>query len=280
MSQPPGFVDKDRPSYVCRLRKLIYGLKQAPMTWYMALKQHLLRTGFVNFMADTSLFIHSSGPHITYVLVYVDDIIVTGNNNVLVASVLTSFAERFSIKDPSDLHYLLGIVVTRSARGLHLMQKKYITDLLTKHNMLDAKPVHTPLQTTPQLTLDGGELFPDPSAYRSIVGSLQYLAFTRPDISFAVNKLSQFVHKLNRDHLQAAKWVLCYLSGTISHGIFLHASSPMHLHAFSDADWAGDTNDYISTNRYIIYLGNNPVSWSSRKQWGVARSSTDRSIEL
>ena len=226
-------------------------------------------------MADTSLFIHSSGCDITYVLVYVDDIIVTGNNTVVVERVLASFAERFSIKDPSDLHYFLGIEVTRSNQGLHLTQRKYITDLLNKYNLAEAKPVNTPLAASTPLILNSGDTLPDASQYRSIVGSLQYLAFTRPDVSFAVNKLSQFVHKPTHDQLQAAKRVLRYLAGTRNHGIFLQASSPMTLHAFSDADWAGDTNDYISTNGYLIYIGTNPISWSSRKQRGVARSSTE-----
>lgn len=275
MKQPPGFVDTDRPSFVCRLRKPIYGLKQAPRAWYMALKQHLLTDGFVNSMADTSLFIKSSGHHITYVLVYVDDIIVTGNSQRQVDHVLESFAHRFSIKDPSDLHYFLGIEVTRSAVGLHLMQRKYIIDLLTKNNMLDCKPVTTPMAASTQLTLNGGDPLPDASQYRSIVGSLQYLSFTRPDISFAVNKLSQFVHKPTQEHWQAARRLLRYLAGTPTHGILLHKSSPMTIHAFSNADWAGDSNDYVSTNGYLIYLGRNPISWSSRKQRGVARSSTE-----
>ncbi|KAG7586548.1 Zinc finger CCHC-type [Arabidopsis thaliana x Arabidopsis arenosa] len=275
MSQPPGFVDKDRPSYVCRLHKPIYGLKQAPRAWYMALKQFLLSSGFTNSMADTSLFILSSGSTITYVLVYVDDILVTGDNAIMVSNVLASFADRFSIKDPTDLHYFLGIEVTRSPRGLHLMQRKYIMDLLNKNNMLDAKPVTTPLPTTPKLTLLTGEKLPDASQYRSVVGSLQYLSFTRPDIAYAVNRLSQFVHQPTDAHWNAAKRVLRYLAGTPTHGIQLTASSPMTLHAFSDADWAGDTEDYVSTNGYLIYLGRNPISWSSKKQRGVARSSTE-----
>lgn len=275
MSQPPGFVDKDKASFVCRLRKPIYGLKQAPRAWYMALKQHLFHTGFTNSLADASLFIHSSSTSITYVLVYVDDILVTGNNEKMVRNVLASFADRFSIKDPTDLHYFLGIEVTRSSSGMHLMQRKYIADLLAKNNMTDAKPVTTPLPTSPKLTLTTGEPLPDASQYRSVVGSLQYLAFTRPDISYAVNRLSQFMHKPTHDHWQAAKRVLRYLSGTQTHGIYLHASSPLTLHAFSDADWAGDTDDYVSTNGYVIYIGSNPISWSSKKQRGVSRSSTE-----
>ena len=146
MAQPPGFVDKDQPSHVCRLRKAIYGLKQAPRAWYMELKQHLLNIGFVKSLADTSLFIYSHGTTLLYLLVYVDDIIVTRSDPTSVAAVLNSLAERFSIKDPTDLHYFLGIEATRTNKGLHLMQRKYITDLLAKHNMLNAKHVATPLR--------------------------------------------------------------------------------------------------------------------------------------
>lgn len=141
--------------------------------------------------------------------------------------------------------------------------------------MLDAKPVTTPLPTTPKLTLTTGDKLPDASQYRSVVGSLQYLSFTRPDIAYAVNRLSQFVHQPTDAHWHAAKRILRYLAGTTTHGIKLHSSSPMAFHAFSDADWAGDNDDYVSTNGYLIYLGRNPISWSSKKQKGVARSSTE-----
>ncbi|XP_019101805.1 PREDICTED: uncharacterized protein LOC109133272 [Camelina sativa] len=138
----------------------------------MALKQHLLDSGFTNSLADASLFIHSSGSQLTYVLVYVDDIIVTGSHSSTVHAVLTAFADRFSIKDLVDLHYFLGIEVSRSKRAMHLMQRKYINDLLLKTNMLDARPVSTPLATTPKLTLTSGAPLDDPSNYRSVVGSL------------------------------------------------------------------------------------------------------------
>lgn len=275
MTQPPGFLDRDRPQHVCRLKKPIYGLKQAPRAWYMALKHHLLEIGFKNSLADTSLFTFIAGAQQTYILVYVDDIIVTGSDPRHVASVLQSLGHRFSIKDPVDLHYFLGVEVTRSPKGLHLMQRRYILDLLTRTNMLDAKTMSTPMQTTLKLTLKDGPSLSDASQYRFIVGSLQYMAFTRPDISFAVNRLSQFMHQPTECHWQAVKRVLRYLAGTPSHGVYMKAGSPLTLHAFTDADWAGDTDDYVSTNAYVIYFGSTPVSWSSKKQNGVACSSTE-----
>lgn len=275
MAQPPGFTDPTRPTHVCRLWKAIYGLKQAPRAWYSELRSFLISSGFKNSLSDTSLFILKVQGKFIYVLVYVDDILVTGTDSHLVQRVITRLANRFSIKDMGDLSYFLGIETKRTSQGMHLMQKKYITDLLAKANMLHAKPVATPLPTHPKLTLNSGQPLTDPHEYRQLVGSLQYLALTRPDISYAVNRLSQFMHKPTSDHWQALKRVLRYLSGTLTHGIFLRRDNSTNLHAFSDADWAGDSDDYVSTNAYIVYIGSHPVSWTSKKQQGVARSSTE-----
>lgn len=275
MIQPPGFVDKDRPNHVCRLRKAIYGLKQAPRAWYVELQTYLLQSGFVNSVSDTSLFILKKGKSLVYLLVYVDDILITGNDNLLITRTLASLATRFSVKDHEELHYFLGIEARRTPSGLHLSQKKYTLDLLTKTNMLGSKPVSTPMATTPKLSVKSGTPLSDPSEYRKVVGSLQYLAFTRPDISYAVNRLSQYMHMPTTDHWSAVKRVLRYLAGTSDNGIFLQRGSTLSLHAYSDADWAGDSDDFVSTNGYIVYLGKHPVSWSSKKQKSVARSSTE-----
>ena len=173
----------------------------------------------------------------------------------MVNYVLRSLAARFSIKDHVDLHYFLGIEATQTTTGLHLMQRKYINDLLPRVNMLEAKPVITPLPSSPKLSLNSGTPLQDATMYRSIVGSLQYLSFTRPNISYAVNRLSQFMHMPTDQHLQVAKRVLRYLEGTPTHGILLKHNSCMTLHGFSDVDWAGDVDDYVSTNAYVIYLG-------------------------
>ena len=195
VSQPPGFVDKDRPHHVCRLRKALYGLKQAPRAWYQELQTFLCSLGFCNSLADTSVFVYNNAGRVVYCLVYVDDIIVTGSSDALVADFIAALSHRFSLKEPTDLEYFLGIEVTRTPHGMHLMQRKYITDLLTRVNMADAKPVTSPMATTPNLSLQSGTQVTNPTEYRIVIGSLQYLAFTRPDIAYAVNRLSQFMHR-------------------------------------------------------------------------------------
>lgn len=275
MSQPPGFYDENYPSYVCKLRKSIYGLKQAPRTWYNALHQFLASIGFSNTKSDESLFVYSNSGVTAYFLVYVDDLVLTGNNYAFLNHIISALATSFSIKDLGDLSYFLGVEVLRSPVSCVLLQRKYITDLLAKFNMLDSKPVHTPLAPGVQLLLNDGSKPVDASSYRQVLGSLQYLLFTRPDIAFAVNKLSQFMHAPTELHWGAVKRLLRYLNGTRHLGITLRRDSPLSLHCFTDVDWAGNCNDYTSTEAYIVFLGANPISWRSVKQRSVARSSTE-----
>lgn len=243
VTQPPGFIDRDHPHHVCCLRKALCGLKQAPRAWYQELGQYLLIQGFINSTSDASLFIRNTGRDITYILVYVDDMIVTGSNYGLISSIIANLAQRFSLKDLGELSYFMGIEATRTSKRLHLMQKKYVIDLLTRTNMLQARPVSTPMSPTPKLSLHSGTPLESSTEYHTVPGSLQYLAFTRPDIAYAVNKLSQFMHKPTDFHWQAVKRVLRYLTGTSAHGVYIRANTPLTLHAYSNADWAGNVDD-------------------------------------
>lgn len=181
----------------------------------------------------------------------------------------------FSIKDLGDLTYFLGVEVSRSSTGLFLSQAKYVRDILYKTKMFDAKSVTSPMATSPSLSISAGTSLSDPTEYRSVVGSLQYLSLTHPDIAFCVNRLAQFMHKPTTDHWTAVKRVLRYLNGSQDHGLYLRHHSPLRLHVFSDADWAGNPDDRSSTSAYVAFLGANPTAWSSKKQSGISRSSTE-----
>lgn len=218
----------------------------------------------MNSVADTSLFIKRTGSLVLYVFVYVDDMLITGSNRSEIAALIATLNSRFSLKDLGEVKYFLGIELFRTATGLHLRQQKYISDLLQKTNMSTAKQVSTPMSPTPKLSLKSGTFLENPSEYQATIGSLQYLSFTRPDIAYAVNKLSQYMHCPTDLHWSAAKRILRYLVGSLSHGIHIRRGTPLALHGFSDADWAGDVDDFVSTNAYVIYLGGSPISWSSR----------------
>lgn len=275
MVQPPGFLHPSYPHHICRLRRTIYGLKQASHEWYKALKTFLLQYGFKSSVADSALFIYHSAGIIIYFMVYVDDIVLTGNNVSSVNKFVACLNQKFSLKDLGPLHHFLGVEVIPTNSGLFLSQAKHVSDLLTQHHLDGAKEMITPMSATSNLVLHDGSQSIDPTSYRKLVGGLQYLSITRPDVSFAVNKLSQFMHAPTENHWVALKRILRYLKGTIHYGLFLRKNSPLQLSAFSDSDWGGERDTGRSTTGYVVYLGSNPISWKSSKQKSVSRSSSE-----
>ncbi|GAA0181528.1 transmembrane signal receptor [Lithospermum erythrorhizon] len=206
-------------------------------------------------------------------LLYVDDIILTGSCILFLSKFINILNFEFDISDQGKLHYFLGVQVTKKSEGLFLDQAKYIAELLKKHACLSVKPVKTPSCVKHDWHDSTSEILPDPTVYRSLVGGLRYLFFTRPDITFDVNLASQFMHKPTQAHLQGIKRILRYLAGTINHGLLLHKVYNYSLSVYSDSDWAG-CQTRRSTTGFYIYLGSNIISWSSKKQQTVARSST------
>ena len=275
MTQPPGFVDSAHPDFVCRLNKAIYGLKQAPRAWFSELKTYLISNGFVMAQSDNSLFMYHGSHFSIYLLIYVDDLIITGSNIDAINKFILQLGQRFSLKDLGDLDYFLGVEAHRTTTGLFLTQQKYVLDVLERAQMMNANSVCTPLSSSHNLQQGDIPSLTDASKYRALLGSLQYLQFTRPDLAFAVNKLAQFSSNPTEHHWSSLKRVLRYLKGIADYGIFLRRDSPVSLHAFSDADWAGNRDDRSSTSGFIVFMGRNPISWSSRKQRSVARSSTE-----
>ena len=171
MAQPIGFVDATKPSYVCRLHKALYELKQAPRDWFDKLKNALLDWGFQNFVSDTSLFIHQKGNTLIILLVYVDDILITSTNASQVNQVVKELNKTFALKTLGSLNYFLGFEVYQDFSGLYLTQTKYVTDLLKKIAMNGAYNISTFMLFGNKLSLSQGELFEDHSLYHSTIGA-------------------------------------------------------------------------------------------------------------
>lgn len=211
LRQPPGFTDPKRPNHVCRLHKSLYGLKQAPRAWFHRLSRALVSLGFRGSKTDPSLFIYSSGGTLLYMLVYVDDIILTGNNPIAIDNIVNRLSTTFAVQDMGPLSYFLGIEVTKQGPDLILSQRKYILEILQKAGLSHAKPVDTPITTTANLALGDSPSFENPIRYRQVIGALQYATLSRPDISYVVNKVCQFMHSPTENHWSAVKRILRYL---------------------------------------------------------------------
>jgi histone deacetylase 1/2 len=238
MRQPPGYEDKSKPDYICKLDKALYRLKQAPRAWYSRLSAKLLSIGFVASKSDMSLFIYRKATIRIFMLIYVDDIIVASSSPAATAALLKDLSHKFALKDLGDLHYFLGVEVTRVAEGLVLNQAKYAQDLLARVGMVNCQGMPTPLSSSEKISAHQGDLLgPDDSTkYRSIVGALQYLTLTRPDISYAVNKVCQYLHAPTTVYWTAAKRILRYVKHTITVGLTFQKSQSVLVSAFSDAD--------------------------------------------
>jgi hypothetical protein len=259
MIQPPGFVNSDCPNHVCKLHKSLYRLKQAPRAWFECFSSHFLTIGSTASTSDPSLFVFRNGSTLLYLLLYVNDIILTGNSTAAITSLITQLAATFELKDLGPLRYFLGLQIDYGLDCLFVHQQKYITDLLSKFNMHTCKATSTPFSISHKLQPLSEAILFDPTQYRSLVGALQYATFTRPDITFAVNQVCRYMHKPTATHFTATKRILRYLQGKLSLGIRFKSGSPI-LTTFTDSDWAGDPYDRHSTTGITVFLGNNPIT--------------------
>lgn len=200
---------------------------------------------------------------------------VTGSNIDEVTVLKKHLHASFGIKDLGHLHYFLGFEVTYLAEGISLSQRKFTQDLLLDTGFLTSKSVATPLPLHCKLSPEEGELLQDPSYYRTIIGKLNFLTHSRPDLSYTVQTLSQFMQSPRTSHLQALEHTLRYLKGTSGQGILLQADGPLLLKAFSDSDWASCPFSRRSVTGYMILLGTSPISWKSKKQPTVSKSSVE-----
>ncbi|XP_019098360.1 PREDICTED: uncharacterized protein LOC109131641 [Camelina sativa] len=275
MRPPPGLEDTIGPGKVLKLNKAIYGLKQSPRAWYHKLSTTLLGRGFRKSESDHTLFTLPSDKGIVVILVYVDDIIISGSDKVGIQETKEFLKSVFDIKDLGELKYFLGIEVYRSDEGLFLSQRKYALDLLSEAGKLGSKAVTTPLEENYKTAGKGEPPFEDVTKYRRLVGKLIYLTITRPDLCFAVNQVSQHMQNPTRHHWNMVNRILKYIKGSPGQGIWMGRNKNTELVGYCDADYAGDHEDRRSTTGYCTFLGGNLVTWKSKKQKVVSLSSAE-----
>lgn len=273
MYQPEGFVDPEKPHYVCKLTKALYGLKQAPRAWFDTFSNYLIDFGFVCSTSDPSLFTYCRDNAFMVLLLYVDDILLTGSSDQLLQIFVSSLSKQYSMKDMGRSSYFLGIEMETLDDGLFLHQQAYIKDILHVAAMTDCKPMPTPLPQRIEVIDDS--LFEEPTYFRSLAGKLQYLTITRPDIQYAVNLVCQRMHAPTVTDFGLLKRVLRYLKGTMEHGLRIMKSADLSLMAYCDSDWGGCQETKRSTTGFCTILGSNLVSWSAKRQDTVSRSSTE-----
>jgi hypothetical protein len=259
MEQPPGYVDQTHPNLVCRLKKTLYGLKQAPRAWSDKIGQYLVTSGFQTSNADFSLYVKKTNG-IVVIVIYVDDLIITGDSDADISDLKKLLKQKFEMKDLGELRYFLGIEVTHSPKGIWLLQRQYALNKLSEYGMTGCKPISIPLEQNVKLSADEGDLVEDTIMYRRIVGSLIYMTITRLDLSYAVGVVSQFMQTPRKPHLDAVRRILRYIKHTLQCGIFYETNSQLQVHGYTDADWAGNVSNRRSTNGFMFSFGSDAVS--------------------
>jgi hypothetical protein len=270
MAQPEGF--DDGTGRVCRLKKMIYGLKQSGREWNIELNTRLTSIGFRSLKSDACVYIRKSQDGIEIITVWVDDLLLFTNMPRLMDRLKGQLKTKFDITDLGEPKKIVGIEITRNRpeRTICISQTKFIEAILTKENMKSCNPVATPMDSGVHLTKHSGERDDELQCrYASLIGSLMYLAVaTRPDIAYMIHRLSAFTANPSKEHMGAAKRVLRYLSGTRNIGITYKGDNDdtkVRFCGWTDADFANDTQDRISISGYIFKLGEGAITWSSKK---------------
>uniref|UniRef100_A0A2N9EH95 CCHC-type domain-containing protein n=1 Tax=Fagus sylvatica TaxID=28930 RepID=A0A2N9EH95_FAGSY len=274
MRPPPGSSIAS-PHIVCKLHKALFGLKQAPQAWFAKLKSVLIGAGFRQSENDYSLFISSAPQDNVFILVYADDILITRDDSQSIINLKNVLQHSFQMKDLGSASYFLGLEISRNSHEYFLSQQKYTQDLINLVGLTDDKQVDTPLEVNVKYSKNDGEPIIDPTLYRIVVGSLVYLTITHPDIAHAVQLVSQFVSDPRRLHLTALHRIIRYLRSTFDLGLPYYKSALPQLQAYSDVDYGGCPDTRRSTTIYCSFLGSSLLSWKSKKQPTVSKSSTE-----
>jgi hypothetical protein len=274
MEQPEGFVMSGNEKKVCKLIKSLYGLKQAPKQWHEKFDYVILSHGFKHNNADKCIYSKFTDCYGVIICLYVDDLLIFGTNMEGISETKKYLTSKFKMKDLKEVDTILGIKVKKYSGGYALCQSHYIEKILLKFQRLGIKEASTPYDSAFKLTENSGRAIAQ-LEYASAIGSLMYaMLCTRPDISFAVCKLSRYTNKPSTEHWKAIGRVLGYLKRTIGLGLY-YTNFPSVLEGYTDASWITSASDNKATSGWVFTLGSGAVSWASKKQTCISHSTME-----
>jgi hypothetical protein len=274
--QPPGFAISGKEGKVLRLRKALYGLRQALMAWNAKLDSTLKGMGFGQSPHEAAIYRWGNGGNALLVGVYVDDLVITGTKDTEVAAFKEEMKATFQMSDLGLLSFYLGIEVHQSDSGITLWQTAYAKRVVEMAGLTDCNPALTSMEERLKLSRDSTTEEVDATQYQRLVGSLHYLTHTRSNLAFSVGYVSRFMQWPTMEHQQAVKRIIRYVAGTLDHGLYYpRCPGEAHLVGYSDSDHAGDIDTSKSTSGILLFFVKCLVSWQSVKQQVVALSSCE-----
>ena len=274
MEQPEGFIILGQEKKVCRLVKSLYGLKQASKQWHEKFDSVMITNGFKINECDKCVYVKNIKRGSVIICLYIDDMIIMGNNNKVIKTTKKMFNNKFNMKDLGVANVILGIKISKTLDGLILSQSHYIEKILKKFKQDDSSPTRTPIDVNLHLSKNNGKSISQ-QEYAQAIGSLMYdMNCIRPNTAYVVSKLSKYTSNLGPNHWKAIVRVLRYLKYTQNYGLH-YSKYPVVLEGYCDANWISDTKDSKSTNGYLFTLSGGAMSWKSSKKTCIARSTME-----
>ncbi|KAM2709368.1 hypothetical protein EV2_047063 [Malus domestica] len=262
MEQPEGFIVKGQEHKVCKLVKSLYGLKQAPKQWHEKFDKVILEYDFEINEHEKCVYYKECNGQCVILCLYVDDILLFGTSLEIVKDVKSYLSKRFDMKDLGEANIILGMKVERTQACFIINQASSIEKMLKKFNFFNCNPVSTSYEPNVCLLKNSGEPVCQ-FEYSQMIGSLMYIANkTRPDIAYAVGRLSRYTHNPSKEHWNALRRVFKYLRGTMDYSIH-YKGFPYVVEGYSDANWITDSSEVKSTSGYVFLLGGAAISWGS-----------------
>jgi hypothetical protein len=272
VEKPKFFQLNDKKDYSCKLRKDLYGIKQALRAWYYRLDRYLHQQGFKKGTVDNNLYIKAEGNDLLIILVYVDDIIFGSNIELMSKKFVVEMQQEFEMFMSAELSFFLGLQIHQLERGIFISQSKYLKELLKKFGMENYTPVRTPMTTSCKLSKDDDAPNIDQTMYNSMIGNLLYLTISRPNIMQVVGLFCRFQSNPKENHVLAVKRILRYLQGTIDYVLWYPKDTNLILRAYTDVDLVGSLDDRKITSGGALFLSSCLVSCLNKKQTSISLS--------